>query len=73
MSNKRTPVVKIATKSFKDARQVKSENSCGTIEKQKQMNDKLKAKIDKQQTKTAAAKTMNGENHIQFSDEVSDE
>ena len=37
------------------------------------MNDKLKAKIDKQQTKTAAAKTMNAENHIQFSDEVSDE
>ena len=37
------------------------------------MNDKLKVKIDEQQTKTAAAKTMNGENHIQFSDEVSGE
>ena len=38
------------------------------------MSEKWKAKIEERQTKAAAAaKTMNGQNHIQFCGEFSDE
>ena len=47
-----------------DKQQVKSE---------KLVAHKLNTKIDERQTKKTAAKTMNGKNHIQWSDQFSDE